>query len=139
MAKAIRFRRWVARNFTVCRTHTRTSIIVSHALAHRTSIFDNRTRTRTFSYYIPYARHYNPRFVYFLPNIWSPKTFFQWGFFRKSCPYVWIVFKSGIWWRAYGIYIWYLWKLKPSVVKICITKSVRNKLQILLSNLRMYL
>ena len=28
-------------------------------------------------------------------------------------------------------------KLKPSVVKICITKSVRNKLQILTSNLRM--
>ena len=40
-------RRWVARNFTVWRTHTRTSIIVSHALSHRTSIFDDRTRTRT--------------------------------------------------------------------------------------------
>ena len=42
-------RRWVARIFTVWRTHFRTFIIVSHALAHRTSIFDNRTRTRTFS------------------------------------------------------------------------------------------
>ena len=39
---------WVAREFTVWRTHTRTSIIFSHALAHRTSSFDNRTRTRTF-------------------------------------------------------------------------------------------
>ena len=38
-------RRWVAKNFTVWRTHTRTLIIVSHALAHRTSFFDNRTRT----------------------------------------------------------------------------------------------
>ena len=41
-------RRWVARKFTVRRTHTRTSKIVSHALAHRTSIFYDRTRTRTF-------------------------------------------------------------------------------------------
>ena len=40
-------RRWVARNLTVWRTHTRTSIIDPHALPHRTSIFDDRTRTRT--------------------------------------------------------------------------------------------
>ena len=26
--------------------------------------------------HIPYARHYNPRFVYFLPAFWRPKTFF---------------------------------------------------------------
>ena len=39
---------WVARDFTVCRTHTRTSIIFPHALAHPTSIFDDRTSTRTF-------------------------------------------------------------------------------------------
>ena len=26
-------------------------------------------------------------------------------FFRKFCPYVWLVFKSGLWWRAaYSIY-----------------------------------
>jgi hypothetical protein len=45
-------RRWVARNFTVWRTHTRTLIIFSHALSHRTSFFCDRTRTRTrtFSY-----------------------------------------------------------------------------------------
>ena len=44
---------------------------------------------------LPYARHYNPRFVYFLPTFWRPKTFFQGGFFRKFCLYVWLVFKSG--------------------------------------------
>ena len=40
-------RLWVARNFIVWHMHTRTSIIVLHALAHRTSIFDDRTRTRS--------------------------------------------------------------------------------------------
>ena len=44
---------------------------------------------------LPYARHYNPRFVYFLPTFWSTKTFFQWAFFLKFWPYVWLVFKSG--------------------------------------------
>ena len=43
-----------------------------------------------------YARHYNPRFVYFLPTFWRSKTFFQGGFFRKFCLYVWLVFKSGL-------------------------------------------
>ena len=42
-------RRWVARKFTVRRTHTRTLIIATHAHPHRTSYFDDRTRTRTFS------------------------------------------------------------------------------------------
>ena len=39
--------------------------------------------------YIPYARHYNPRFVYFLPHIWRPFFCFQGGFFHKilSCMY----------------------------------------------------
>ena len=27
---------------------------------------------------------------------------FKGVFFRKFCPYVWLVFKSGLWWRAYG-------------------------------------
>ena len=45
---------------------------------------------------IPYARHYNPRFVYFLPTFWSPKTFFQGAFFLKFWPHVWLVFKSGL-------------------------------------------
>ena len=50
--------------------------------------------------WIPYARHYNPRLVYFLPTFRKPKTFFQGGFVRKFCPYVWLVFKSGFWSRA---------------------------------------
>ena len=41
---------WVARNFAVWRTHTRTSIIDPHALSHRTSIFDDHTRTRTLTF-----------------------------------------------------------------------------------------
>ena len=45
-------------------------------------------------------RHYNPRFVYFLPTFWSPKTFFQGAFFLKFWPYVWLVFKSGFQSRA---------------------------------------
>ena len=45
-------------------------------------------------------RHYNPRFVYVLPTFWKSKTFFQGVFFRKFCPYVWLVFKSGFWSRA---------------------------------------
>ena len=31
---------------------------------------------------LPYARHYNPRFVYFLPAFWSSKTFWR-VFFLK--------------------------------------------------------
>ena len=50
--------------------------------------------------HLPYLSHYNPRFVYFLPTFWKSKTFFQWGFFRKFCPCVWLVFKSGFWSRA---------------------------------------
>jgi len=33
--------------------------------------------------------------LYFLPTFWKSKTFFQGGFFRKFCPYVWLVLKSG--------------------------------------------
>ena len=29
---------------------------------------------------LPYARHYNPRFVYVLPTFLSPKRFFQGAF-----------------------------------------------------------
>ena len=36
-----------------------------------------------------------PRFVYFLPTFWNPKTFFQGPFSLKFWPYVWLVFKSG--------------------------------------------
>ena len=32
---------------------------------------------------LPHAPHYNPRFVYFLPTFWSPKTFFSRSFFLK--------------------------------------------------------
>ena len=42
-----------------------------------------------FSFHIPYARHYNPRFVYFLPPFWSSFMYCD------LWPYVWLVFKSG--------------------------------------------
>ena len=51
----LKIRRWVARNFTVWRTHTRTLIIFSHSLAHRTSFFDDRTHTRTCTFSYPYT------------------------------------------------------------------------------------
>ena len=38
---------------------------------------------------IPYARHYKPRFVYFLPTFWSSFMYCD------LWPYVWLVFKSG--------------------------------------------
>ena len=46
--------------------------------------------------YLPYARHYKPRLVYFLPHFWKPFLCFQGVFFRKFCPYVWLVFKTGL-------------------------------------------
>ena len=51
---------------------------------------------------ISYARHYKPRLVYFLPHSQRPFLCFYGGFFRKFCPYVWLVLKSGLWWCAYG-------------------------------------
>ena len=47
-------------------------------------------------YYLPYVRHYNPWFVYFLPTLWRSKTLFHGGFFRKFFLDVWLVFKSGL-------------------------------------------
>ena len=63
-----------------------------------------------FAYYITYARHYNPRFVYFLPTFWSPKTFLR-GFFLKILALCMVsiqerfLIKSGLWWRVYGMYL----------------------------------
>ena len=46
--------------------------------------------------WLPYARHYNPQFVYILPHFWKPKTFFQGAFLVKFWSYVRLVFKSGL-------------------------------------------
>ena len=46
------------------------------------------------SIWLLYARHYNPQLVYSLPNFWKVFLCFQGGFFKKFCPYVWLVFKS---------------------------------------------
>ena len=57
---------------------------------------------------LPYARHYKPRLVYFLPHFWKPFLCFQGGFFQKILSLCMvsvqelIVIKSGLWWRAYG-------------------------------------
>ena len=40
-------------------------------------------------YLLPYARHYNPRFVYFSSTFWSSFMYCD------LWPYVWLVFKSG--------------------------------------------
>ena len=42
-----------------------------------------QTCTRLQVFVLPYARHYNPRFLYFLPTFWSPKSFFKGLFFLK--------------------------------------------------------
>ena len=41
--------------------------------------------------------------IFFTPFPKSISLFLR-RFFRKFCPYVWLVFKIGLWWRAYGIY-----------------------------------
>ena len=71
---------------------------------------------------ILYARHYNPRFVYFLPTLWSPKTCSQ-GFFFLKILALFVVsiqeqflIKSGLWWRAYGIRIYWDIKLLKSLL-----------------------
>ena len=62
---------------------------------------------------LPYAHHYNPRFVYFLPTFTRPFLCFQGDFFRKFCPYVWLVLKSGFWSRAGVRYLWFGIKKNP--------------------------
>ena len=76
----------------------------------------------------------------FKPTFWKPKTF-KVFFFLKFWPYVRLVFKSGLWWRAYGI--WYsfnckfdnctyyllnhlfLWLLRPHIHrKLCMIRCV---------------
>ena len=46
-------------------------------------------------FFLLYARHYNPRFVYFLPTFRRPFLYFQGGCLGTFCPYVWLVLKSG--------------------------------------------
>ena len=63
---------------------------------------------------LPYMRHYNPRFVYFLPRLWRPFLCFQGGAFQKILSlYIFSIqerflIKSGLWWRAYGILFWFM-------------------------------
>ena len=89
-------RRWVARIFTVWRTHFRTFTIVSHVLAHRTSVFDNRTRTRTFFYYIVNSQAVDWSSNQFLTifGVLLIKTFYYLRLAIKGCmnsfQYLWI-------------------------------------------------
>ena len=68
--------------------------------------------------YIPYARHYNPRFVYFYPIFEDHFFVFKEIFSQNSVlMYVWLIIKSGLWWRAYSnsLEIWdqYWWLAIP--------------------------
>ena len=69
--------------------------------------------------YIPYARHYNPRFVYFLPHVWFSLWFILQTIYvlkteilhllsLKSAVYNRELFQiqSGLWWRAYSTCTW---------------------------------
>ena len=42
------------------------------------------TKMRSLVFYVPYARHHNLRFVYFLPTFWKSKTFFKEVFSENS-------------------------------------------------------
>ena len=54
-------------------------------------------------FHILYACHYNPRLVYLLPHFIRPFLCFQGVCLRKFSPYVWLLFKSRLLWRAYSI------------------------------------
>ena len=71
--------------------------------------------------YVPYARHYNPRFVYFLPHF-SVRFIIKSGLYYRLFKYINIKqgklglksevynqerfqIKSGLWWRVYGIHL----------------------------------
>ena len=51
---------------------------------------------------LPNARHYNPRFIYFLPTFRSPKTFFKFFFLKILLRSSWVniqerfLIKSGL-------------------------------------------
>ena len=54
------------------------------------------------SKYVPYARHYKPRLVYFFTPF--PKTIYVlWPLaLCMACIQEWLLIKSGLWWRAYS-------------------------------------
>ena len=56
-----------------------------------------------FLIFIYRMRAINPHGLYiFNPLFEGQKRFLRGFFFVKLWPYVWLVFKSGLWWRAYG-------------------------------------
>ena len=64
----------------------------------------------TLGFKLPYARHYKPRLLYFFTPF--PKTIYLlWPLaLCMACIQEWLLIKSGLWWRAYGI--WTLRKQK---------------------------
>ena len=71
---------------------------------------------------LPYARHYKPRLVYFLPHSQRPFMYCD------LWPYVWLIIESGFKSRAayggaYGIYFFFI--SKKLVVTIII---IQNKM-----------
>ena len=55
-------------------------------------------------FYIPYVRHYNPRFVYFKPTFWRSKMFFQKILLLcMASIQERFVIKSGLSWRTHGM------------------------------------
>ena len=66
---------------------------LSHNVAFASKLFGSQLENHFIA--LTYKHQYNLQLVYFLPTFWRSKTFFQGGFFRKFCFYVWLVFKSG--------------------------------------------
>ena len=79
-----------------------TTLSTNHNTAQQQSTLESLIEN-----YIPYARHYNPRFVYFLPHFGRPKRFLR-SCFHKFLPLCMVsiqerfIIKSRLWWHAYG-------------------------------------
>ena len=73
--------------------------------------------------YVPYVRHYNPWFVYFLPHFERSKTFFLRSFFHKILTLCTVsvqerfIIKRGLWWRAYGTYNRH-WEISQRLIQV---------------------
>ena len=74
--------------------------------------------------YIPYARHYKSRFVYFFTSF--PKTIYVlWPLaLCMACIQERLLIKSGLWWRAYGNWFdWFILFLRMWVMTLCMSQG----------------
>jgi hypothetical protein len=82
---------------TVCHTDQRCSSAAQRCLLTKSCPLTEIIHYRTGSI-IPWL-------VYFLPQFWRPFLNFQWHTSWKFCPYVWLVFKTGLQCCWYGMHL----------------------------------